>query len=94
MARKAAAPKTLDDLLAGIPPLEDLRITLTVMIFNGGRPAIRLSTKSVTDYKRRAKSLCPVIVADPKQTHADMLRMIADTLDRVATRKQTGACDG
>lgn len=82
MVAERREPETLERLLANIPPLEELRITFTTLLQPAGRPGLRLNTKSVVEYKRRARPLCPVIIADPRQTHADLLRIIADALDR------------
>lgn len=86
--------RTLEEILAGIPPLEELRITTTTMLAPAGRAGLRLSTKSVVDYKKRANPLCPVIIADPFQTHADLLRIVADALARSYNLPKAGGQNG
>lgn len=72
--------KTLAEILAGVGPLENLVIAFDRAILNGGRPIIRLSARSVIEPRKRARSLCPMIVGDPGETHADMLEKITRAL--------------
>ncbi len=54
----------------------------------GGNPIVRITTPGATPRAKRIQPV-PVIVGDPGQTHADLLRQIADVWEQAARRRQS-----
>lgn len=59
---------------------DDLIIRLDVNLF-GGRPLLHLEAPGATPKSKNVK-LAPLIVGDEGQTHADMLRQLAEAMDQ------------
>lgn len=66
--------------IAGVDPLEDVKITLGLARgAAGGYPKLSLSAKSVVNYKAKAKHLGTVF-GDMGQAHYMMLQRLADAM--------------
>lgn len=75
-ARDALALKISD-----LGPLEVVRVTLTWSKTQPRQARLALSSKHITKYQDKAKPITPAIVGHGGESHAELLRVLADVLE-------------
>lgn len=76
----SGAPPPLERILADIPAPRVLQIELTTLWMPPGRHALRLNSVDPAAPNRKPHLLCPLLVGDEGQTHADLLELLAGAL--------------